>query len=249
MTEQRSALTRRGQNGRRLPTWFIVALPAAASVVGAVVGLTWWLPVVAGCLAALVAAYELRPPRELRQTDDIPTGLDCETEFACRELLQQCDRLAQNPAIRDSSDAPFYSEHITRLRSLVLELARDRAALKKLMLGLDEPALQLSTERLSTLAEASSDPEVAELYRSAHRVRDQQLALLENLKEIRAAGDAHWEHLSAVIGELATSTALRGMRARIQAQEQALQRLRSDVAEYRAVLDELRVSLGEEERS
>jgi ubiquinone biosynthesis protein UbiJ len=131
----------------------------------------------------------------------------------------------------------------------VLELARDRAALKKLMLGLDEPALRLSTERLSTLAEASSDPEVAELYRSAHRVRDQQLALLENLKEIRAAGDAHWEHLSAVIGELATSTALRGMRGRIQAQEQALQRLRSDVAEYRAVLDELRVSLGEEERS
>lgn len=249
MTDTRNPLVRNSRDRRRPPNWLVVALPVAACVAGAVVGLTWWLPVVAGGFAALAAAYAIRSQRAAPLPDDVPPGLDCETEFACRELLQQCDRLAQNPAILEASDASFYLEHISRLRGLVIELSRDRAALKRLMQGLDEPSLQLSTERLSALAEGSSDPEVAELYRSAHRVRDQQLALLANLKEIRAAGDAHWEHLSAVIGELATSTALRGMRGRIQAQQQALERLRTDMAEYRAVLDELRVSLGEEEHS
>lgn len=248
MPDFRDAQTGPRQNERRLPSWLLVSLPVAACLAGAAVGLTWWLPVVAGAFAA-AAGYAIRSRRALPASDDLPADLDCETEFACRELLQQCDRLAQSPAVRDDPDAPFYLEHIARLRGIVIELARDRAALKRLMHTLDEPALQLSTERLGALAEGSTDPEVAELYRSAHRVRDQQLALLENLKEVRAAGDAHWEHLAAVIGELATSTALRGMRSRIQAQQQLLHRLTAEVAEYRAVVDELRVSLGDEVRS
>ena len=248
MADYRGPIMRSEQDRRGLPAWFVVSLPAAACVAGALVGLTWWLPVVAGSFAALAAWYAVRSGRVAVAPDDLPTDLDCETEFACRELLQQCDRLAKAPAIRDDVDAPFYLEYIARLRSIAIELARDKAVLKRLMHTLDEPALRLSTERLGALAEASSDPEIAELYRSARRVRDQQLALLQKLKEVRASGDAHWEHLAAVIGELATSAALRGMRGRIQEQEQVLQRLRTDVAEYRAVVDELRVSLGGEEQ-
>jgi hypothetical protein len=203
-----------------------------------------WVPIGFGMGAVTWSLLFARP---FGREPELPqaTDLGCEAEFAARDLLRQCEHI--RTVLEEAGGHErhrFHLEQARRLGSLVVDLARDRTTVDRLLRELDEEALNYTIKRLDEKCATAEDPEVREAYRAAREARAGQLEMVRQLRSMQEAGEAHWERLTGLIGELAASTALRTVGDRIDSRREALDLLNLRVQRYNAGVAELAAGLG-----